>query len=124
MFAGTTAQNLLPVRELDAPQKLEFSKKESTLYSWYWRLPEVLSEEKFSAILTVLQDTEHLAFWRAKGYVKTEDGVQHKIDYIFEDIFTEENIQPVSDLESGIVLIGRKIDREFLNNITESEPFI
>ena len=117
MSVGAAAQSSLSVIDLDAPKKLEFNKKEDALYSWYWRLPKVITEEQFSAILTALQDTEHLALWRAKGFAKTEDGVQHKIDYVFEDIFTEKSIQPVSDAESGIVLIGRRIDREFLKNV-------
>ena len=115
-------QSSFSIRDLDAPKKLEFSKskKEDVLYTWHWRLPEALTEEQYAAVLAALRDTDHLALWRAKGFVKTLDGVQHKIDYVFGDLFSEEFKGEVPETESGIVLIGRKIDRRFLGEVLSS----
>ena len=126
-----SAAGSFELRDLAQPKKITFGagksgrlsgpgakeQKKDIVYTWKWDLPETLSEKKLEKILAALQDREHMDLWRVKGLVHLEDGSTRKIDLVFGDLsdVPYEGEEPLGG--SFLQLIGKKIDRDYLEEL-------
>ncbi len=117
LFAAPLVPRDLPIRNLEEPKRFMPGKKDNNLYTWDWKLPGNLNEKQIETVREAIADTEHLAIWRAKGILRSKEGTVHKIDYVFGDISEEVLENPDAIAENVIVLIGKKIDRPYLDEV-------
>lgn len=126
------------LRDLAAPKKITFgtggksgrfgtaqsgaadiaeSPEKDIVYTWKWDLPDTISEEMLETILAALQDSSHMDLWRVKGLVHLTDGTTRKIDLVFGDLSDEPYEGSEPEDGSFLQLIGRKIDRDYLEEL-------
>lgn len=91
------------------------TKKTKKIYSWSYKFHKKLSENDRSMLKQILNNTDYCHIWRAKGYLKMENGQICKFDAVFGDFFEEFRTELSEDKIGVMVLIGDKINSKWLD---------
>lgn len=109
------AGNLVVQDIKDANPARIIAKNAKRIYTWSYSFHKKMSENDISMLKEILNSTEPCHIWRAKGYLKMENGMICKIDAVFGDIFEETRTEVKEDKIGLFVLIGDKLDRKWLD---------
>ena len=94
----------------------------TNLENWDYEFTCEFSEEMMDRLFTILKDESRHVIWRAKGYLKMQDGSTRKVDYVFGDTFEETKDLVSEEHTNLLVVIGPKLDEEWLEK--QFEKFV
>ncbi len=127
-FASSDSSKLSPNRKRKAATKLVISDatdakparmatgKQQKILTWAYDFQTPFTEEGIQKLREILQETQTNEIWRAKGLLKMQDGTIKKIDAVFGDLYEEERATTKEQKTGTLVLIGKKLDVEWLEN--------
>ena len=84
------------------------------LQSWEVSFLRSFSPAQVEKLISILSDESRHTLWRAKGYLNMEDGSIRKVDYTFGDAFEEDRETVAEENRNLLVLIGPKLDTQWL----------
>lgn len=125
-FASPDSSKLSPNRKRKAATKLVISDatdskparmatgKQQKILTWAYDFQTPFTEEGIQKLREILQETQTNEIWRAKGLLKMQDGTIKKIDAVFGDLYEEERATTKEQKTGTLVLIGKKLDVEWL----------
>ncbi|MCC8161738.1 MAG: GTP-binding protein [Lachnospiraceae bacterium] len=90
------------------------SKWEKSTDQFCYQFQSDLKERNLEALFRLFQGKESGSIWRAKAYLKMEDGTIQKIDYVFGDSFRTEVEHFSADKLNYLILIGENLDADAL----------